>query len=664
MNPIVIRTRTVFIFLSLIGLLIYLNSFDVPFHYDDFHYLQENLQIKSFKTLWDRLSEDYSSVFTGRPFLLFTFFLNYKLGGLDTFGYHLLNLLIHIINAFLLYLLFFRYGETDKGKGYSLRYLLASVLFLIHPINTESVTYISSRSSELSAFFMLASMLCFFRATENKFHLGFYTMSVVFFILGLSTKETAIVTPALIILVDYFFISKGSRNLLSRLKYYLPYLLLLGALSVLYMHYITAPSSGARRPWPVHIFTEVKVFSEYLRLLAVPVGLNIDHDIQPSVFIDGYVAFSSALILTLIFVSIFLRKKYFIISFSILWFFINLAPFLAIRLEEFMAERWLYIASMGFCIGLSGILMSAAKSYRRLGNVLIIAVIILNSTLAVVRNKVYASEVSLWEDSAKKQPDNYGPYVNLSRAYRERGNLAKAIENANEAIEKGRKRKSVVVLAYLNLSAIYEDMGEYKKAEEALKAIEKYSTNYYRYYHNLGVIYMKMGKHEEALVPFKKAIELRPNSPTIFFLLGHCYESLSQSEKAKEYFMLTTRSVPQNGQEYISQGIAFSKLGDENKALDCFFEAVKTDPFDVDVRNYLANTLFKIGHFDIAFKQYSIVSEISPQYAPAYTGMGKAMLATGNLREARKHFNRALSLLPPGSSERKELLELLDKTKG
>jgi len=646
----------------LAGTLAYVNSFNVPFHYDDFYFLKENLNIKSFSIFWNWLTGDHSRVFTGRPFLLFTFFLNYKLGGLDTFGYHLLNLLIHATNAFLLYFLFFRYAETDKEKSYSLKYLIAAVLFLIHPINTESVTYISSRSSVLSGFFVLMSMLCFFRATEERLHLGFYISSVLFFILGLSTKETSIVIFPLLILFDYFFVSKNFKNLSSRLKYYFPYILLIGLLSTIYIRYITMPMPEAARPWLTHMFTELKVFTEYLKLLFIPVGLNIDHDIKPSHFIDGYVAFSLALALALISMAIFLKKKQRVISFSILWVFINMAPFLAIRLNDFMAERWVYIASIGFSIGISEILTLLTNYYRRAGIAITAVIIILFGTLTVMRNQVYASQVTLWEDAARKSQNKYRPYLNLSRAYKESGNLPLAIENAKKTIEKT-GANSIVVEAYINLSAAYDDMGAYKEAENALKPIEKYATDSYAYYHNLGSIYIKMQEYEKALAAFKKALTLHPASPLILYSIGLCYENFSQNEKAKEYFMLATQKIPQNAQEYTGQGISFFKLGNGKKALESFYEAVKADPLDVNVRIYLADILLGNGYYDTAFKQYLMASKISSSYAPAYKGMGKAMLAKGDLKEARGHFKKALSLLPSGSPERKELLELANKTK-
>ncbi|MDO9288473.1 MAG: hypothetical protein Q7T83_06745, partial [Thermodesulfovibrionales bacterium] len=113
MSRITIRKRTVFIFLTLIGLLAYFNSFGVPFHYDDISFLREKAIIKSSALFSQWIKEDYSRIISGRAFLLFTFFLNYVINGLDTFGYHIVNLLIHISTAFLFYLLLAGYVDRD-----------------------------------------------------------------------------------------------------------------------------------------------------------------------------------------------------------------------------------------------------------------------------------------------------------------------------------------------------------------------------------------------------------------------------------------------------------------------------------------------------------------------------------------------------------------------
>lgn len=641
------------------GTLVYSNSFSVPFHYDDIYFIKENIQIKSLPLFGAWISSSWTSIFTSRAFLLFTFLLNYILGGFDTFGYHLLNLLIHTGSAFMLYLFLLRYVEPDKDKGYSASGILAALLFLIHPIATESVTYLSSRSSLLATFFILASLLCFFKATGKKLHVGWYIGSLLLFLLGLSTKQTAVVLPLLLLLSDFLLITKDRTQFIARLKYHFPFFLIIGLLFALYVPSVIQPE--AVRPWSTHIYTEICVFVEYLRLLVLPVGLTIDHQVTPILHMDARVLLSLLLFILLLAGGFYLRKKKPLISFSIFWFFINMAPFLAIRLNDFMAERWVYAASIGFSIVLAELLMQAVSGYRRLGIALIVLLVTAGGVMTFMRNQVYVSHITLWEDAARKTPDNYRPYSILSRAYRENGNQAKAIKAALESIKLAAADKRVEVMAHINLAAAYTDLEEFQKADYALESIEPYAAGQFEFHNNRGTLAMKMNDYEKAIKSFLRASEIRPGSPTIMYLLALCYEKLDRREEADRYYLLTTQSIPQTGSEFINQGTAFSKRGDSQRAIASFFKAVQADPDDVTIRIYLANFLRSSGYPEDAFRHYATASKIAPDFTPAHIGMGLVLLDQGKFDEAKVQFEKVMDLLPPGSPDRKEVQDLIDR---
>ena len=665
LSSIPVRTRTVFIFLFLIGLLVYVNSLEAPFHFDDIHYLKENLHIKSFSAFQRLLSEDHARIFTGRPVLLLSFLLNYQIGGLDTFGYHFFNVLIHIVNAFLFYVLFARYADPESSTGYSMQYVLAAVIFLLHPINTESVTYISSRSSALSTFFVLASMLCFFRATEDRLQPPYYLLSVLFFMIGLSTKEAAVVLPPLLLLFDYYFLSGSKRVFMSRLKYHVPFFLLTLALLLVYVSYFTRPE--ADRPWGTHIPTELSVFVEYGRLLFIPLGLTIDHDVAPLSLYSGRAVLSYVILLGMIVLALLVRKSKPAVSFAIFWFLLCLCPFLVIRVNDFMAERWVYTASIGFAVGVSTLAMHASRFYPRTARAAMVVLLALLGALTVMRNQVYANPILLWEDAVKKAPEKSRPYSNLSRAYIDGGDLAMGVASSREGIKlyKNDKPKGQVFVAlHINLAAAHQNGNNLQKAEEALKTIEHEAAGYHEYHHSLGLIYMKTHRYDQALAEFRKALAIRPVSPTLLYLTADCYEALGRHKTAQEYFSRASAGVPQSGPDYINQGLAFFKLGEEERVLDLLFEGVKADPFDLHTRLYLADTLLSRQLFDGAWKQYAIAAAFSPRSVSAYRGMGIILLSRGEYGEASMYFEKALGMLPPDSPERKVLLELLHKAKG
>jgi tetratricopeptide (TPR) repeat protein len=658
MAEIIIRKRTVGIFLTLAGLFAYLNSFSVPFHYDDFHFLKERILIKSFPLFLDWITGNYSVIVTSRAFLLFTFYLNYMMSGLDTFGYHIVNLGIHISTAFAFYLLLVRYVDTNGEDRYHLKAIFAALLFLVHPINTESVTYISSRSSELSTLLMLGTMLLFFKATEKEFSFLPYIFSVVFFVLGLASKESAIVTPALLVLFDYYFVSRKDTRYLSRIKFHLPFWVITVTGFVYYAGYVFHPEMYDR-PWLTHLLTETRVFAEYLRLMIVPIGLTIDHSVTASATFDPGVMFSLAVVAGLLLAAYVLRNKSRVLSFSILWFFINLLPFLAMRMNDYMAERWVYAAGLGFCLGLSEMLFPVMQRYKRIGIAAAVGIAVVFGFLTFLRNGVYRDPITLWADALKKAPEKIRPYTNLSAAHLERGNIDKAIGIMELSMKQGNHE----VETYLNLAVAYYMKNDLEKAEEIMLPL-KGSLSAEIYYYNLGSIYRQKKEYQKALEAFAKTSEKKDYSPAVLGSMGECYKQLGNAKKTAEYYTLASQGIPQKPEDYLMIAQSYFELGKQEKGRESLGKALLADPMNIYIRNIIATTYLEKKNYNEAYKHFSMMAKISPRYAPAYKGMGCVLLEKGRPQEAGKYFRKALELLPPDSPDRQEVQELLDRGRG
>jgi tetratricopeptide (TPR) repeat protein len=264
----------------------------------------------------------------------------------------------------------------------------------------------------------------------------------------------------------------------------------------------------------------------------------------------------------------------------------------------------------------------------------------------------------------RKSPAKARPYLNLSRAYLDNGDVALGVANIQEGIKRGTNgqlKGKELVAAYINLAAAYYSQNEMQKAAEALKTIEHEAVNHHEYHHSLGLIYMKQGRYDLALTGFTKALAILPSSPTFFYLIGECYAAMGDHETAKDYFTRASRGIPQSGPDHLYQGLAFSKLGDEDAMITLLYEAVKADPLDLTTRLSLAETLLSRGSFDGARRQYALAIEFAPRSVSAYRGMALTLLSRGAVIEARKYLLKALSMLPPDSPERAGLLELLSK---
>jgi tetratricopeptide (TPR) repeat protein len=658
MHSYVIRKRTVLLFLMLTGLLAYLNSFSVPFHYDDFHFLKEQLIIKSFPLYLDWITGHFAAVITSRAFLLFTFYLNYMVGGLDTFGYHLVNLSIHIAVAFTFYLLIARYVDNKDDDRYHAIALLAALFFVVHPINTESVTYISSRSSELSTLLILGTMLLFFRATEKVFSPILYGLAFLCFFLGLASKESAIVLPALLILFDYYFVVRKDQNFLSRIKFHLPLWAIMAAGFLYYAGSIAHPEMYDR-PWPTHFLTEIKVFAEYLRLMIIPVGLTIDHSVTEATSFDLRVVLSMAVVAGLLLIAYLLRNKNRVLSFSILWFFINLTPFLAMRMSDYMTERWVYAAGLGFCLALSKLFVDASQRYIRTGIAAVIGISLCFGVLTIMRNEVYRDPITLWADAIKKAPEKSRPYTNLSASYLERGNIDKAISIMELSIKQGDR----AITTYLNLAMAYYMKDDLQKAEKIMLTL-KGSIPADIYAYNLGSIYRQKKEYRKAIETFAMASERNDYSPAVLGSMAECYKQLGDKKKAKEYYSAATQGIPQKPDDYLMVAQSYFELGDPEKGRESLNKALLADPMNIYIRNIIATTYLEKKNYNEAFKHFSMMSKISPGYAPAYTGLGQVLLGKGSRQEAEKYFRKALELLPQDSPDRKAVQDLLDRSRG
>jgi len=263
----------VFGLLFAITLVAYWNSFGAPLVFDDLLTIQRNAGVRFGEFDWNLLA--------GRSVLYLTFTLNYVLAGQEVWSYHLINFLLHVLNGLLIFLVAERIiGRIETSPRRSRVYAaLAAALFLLHPVQTESVTYVSSRSELLSTFFYLLGFLTFVCWPVQRVGLLCSLAVAVPYFFGLGSKETVITLPATIFLYDFLFLSGAQfRPLLSRWRFYLTYIV--GAIGAIY-YLLTGPLRGSvgsglnghLNNW--HYFlTQLRVMVRYVRLVFFPVGLN------------------------------------------------------------------------------------------------------------------------------------------------------------------------------------------------------------------------------------------------------------------------------------------------------------------------------------------------------------------------------------------------------
>jgi tetratricopeptide (TPR) repeat protein len=673
----------------------YCNSFGVPFVFDDLNTIQANSQVQFGETL-------RPSIFRTRPILYMTFAIDYALHGQQVWGYHLVNLILHFLNGFLVFLIaqhIFRSSVSSESKARTYA-LLSAGFFVVHPVQTEAVTYISSRSELLSTAFYGFAVLAFIKRDPRKIGFLWSLIIAVLFVLGLFSKETVISLPVVLVAYDFLFFSGASfLGILKRWRFYITFVT--GGIGAVWF-LVTASLRHSIGITVSHIsawqyfLTELRVIVTYLRLLVFPVGLNLDYDFQlSSRLLDFPVAASLLALIALLLTGWYLRRRQAVISFSIFWFFITLAPTSSfISIPDVIFEHRLYLPLMGVSLAFP-LLMGYVAEVLKLKFHLPVtaastAVISLLVVGTVLRNQVWRDEVTLWNDVIAKSPHKTRPYNNQERAYFIRGDFDHALEVARQGfrnVENASDRRTFQQL----IGDLYIQMHRYEEAAAVFRETANISdkSGASMAYNNLGVAYVYMAgtksgadKHDlltKAAEAFRKSTELDENMFLAFdSYVNVVYDSGGQEElekqfqstlkakqdyrayyglgkiaflsrdyaQAAQYFENALRINPEEKLIFFNQAYALSQLQRRDEAKDKYLQAIRLDPLFLQARHNLALLYMESNDLTKAIDSFENVLRLDPNYVAAHMNLARIYLRLGNRDAAREHVSRVLSIMP------------------
>jgi protein O-mannosyl-transferase len=707
------KTSFHLVFIVLVGLVVYSNTFHVPFMFDDIGRFENNPTLKSLDHFSFSLKGfDYNH----RRYVAFlTFALNYLYGGLDVTGYHVVNLLIHIVNGVLVYFLViltagtpFFAADTNihsppqaaagaartATAGVSTRLIafFTALLFTVHPVQTQAVTYIIQRITSLATMFYLLSLLFYIKGRSgvrevklfSSRTIGFYVLSLVSAVLAMKTKEITFTLPVVVAIYEFTFFRSSLKK---RVMFLIPALttLVIIPLSVIGTHKslgeILSDLSDKMRvqtaiPRWDYLVTQMRVIVTYLRLLIVPVDQNLDYDypVYHSLFTLP-VLLSCILLTSLLALAVYLfyrsrfnapkylsspsgRAYYRLISFGIFWFFITLSvESSVIPIADVIFEHRLYLPSFGILLAaVAGIfLLLENTGNRRMRTVFIYALVFLSfvySAAAYSRNSVWGSRISLWEDTAMKSPDKARVHVNLaSFAYEPAGMYDQAIEQYNLALRLGRFNPE----AHNNLGINYARKGWFDKAiEEYLLALSQ-KPDYVNAHYNLGVAYDAKELRDNAMEQYRIVLKHDPYYSSAYANLGSDYFAAGEADKAIEAYKAAVGLKPDFPEVYFNLGIVYMSKGQVDEAIRQYGTALDFKSGDPATHFNLGNAYMAKGLTDNAIEQYKTVISLKPDYADAHNNLGVAYLKKGLKLEARRQIETALKINP----DDRQTLELL-----
>lgn len=625
-----------------LSILVYSNALWNGFVFDDIRHITKNEFIREVQYIPGYFTLDFWKMGNFlekppyyRPFFLLSLFMDYKLWGLNPFGFHLTNILIHALITMLLYFIALNFFQ-DRFVAFS-----SSLIFALHPIHTEAVTFISARTHLLAALFFFLSVWSFLKCRNHR-NLYYY-ISIISFAFALLSNEIAIVLPIILILIGYEEanreVASFQQRIFKTVRPFIPYLALIigylflrGYIIGMIMRPVMTAADLYHR-----ILTAIWIVAKYIRLLVFPVDLN---PYYPAILFDSVFApsvlFSLFLLGFMIIVLLTMRKRDSRIFFSMLWIFIPIIPTLAVLFYQvfhrvgyvMMAERYLYIPSAGFAF-LTGLLIKKViyskpvesnLYYRGLIYAITSGLVLLYATGTIYQNTFWKDDYTLYARVIQKITILGDEYL--------RNNLPdKAITAYKEALGFNRYNPEV--------------------------------------HDKLGIVYSKMALFDKAVIEHKKAQKLRNNMAKTSYVHGikeNPDDSLLNAALS-EYLKSFTA-----GREDISSAIAYNMLGGLyykegmfEDAIQEYKRAIEVDPNYARAHNDLAIAYIKVGMPDQAISEFKEAAHIEPDAVEPHYNMGLLYQEKGMLSLAIEEYKKVLQMRPNFDLAKERFKELQDK---
>ncbi len=657
------------------GIILYSNSLNVPYQFDSLSFVESNPFIKNIRNL--------SAIINYAPqrwVTYLTFAINYSINVKNVFSFHLFNLIIHLSNAILIYFLMnillnlVRVKSEKIEQSKKIIPFLVSLLFVVHPLHIESITYIYQRFTPLVTFFYLASLIFYIRFRRLSFTLNddptidkiddkpdkttkkkskkkkgkkksskppvkkpekstktphhqtkgyiYYLLCLTSLVLGMYSKEIMFSAPIMIILIEIYFFDGFKNGFIKRWKSFIPILLTFLVIPLTYIFWVKGMGFSnidlnniSRDTYGysrfIYLSTQFNVLMRYLRLFFIPTGLNLDYDFPISKTPFEYPTFLHLLILIGLFIiGIRLYKKHRLISFGIIWFFITIS----------ITSSIIPIKDVIFehrtylpSIGffITTILLIYLICPTRLTNKIPLLIIIVCLIFSVLTYK----RNELWRDPIKLWSDVVKKSPNKYRPYVNLGNAYNRQEKYEKAIENyliAIKLSPKIINTYNNLAAAYLKQEKYEKAVNYYEQVLKLNTNNSPAHNNLGLVMVKQKKYEEAIKHYSEAL----------------------------------RIDPYNAQAYTNMGNALTLSGKLEEALPYYHKALEIRPDFISPRYNLSKVLIRLRKTDEALDQLHKLIAISPNYAEAYNDIGNILIKQQKINEGLEYYRKALKINP------------------
>lgn len=651
------RTAFLVAILAATNAAVYSRSLRAPFIFDDLTSITENPNIQILWPPWRAMSPPPQlGAAGGRPLVGLSLALNYALGGLDVRGYHALNVFVHVLAALALWGVVGRtlLAPRLRGRfgGREAAYAVALV-WSVHPLLTEPVTYVVQRTELLMGLFYLLTLYAALRAWDSARPARWEALAVACCALGMACKEVMVTAPVMVVLHDLLLRGEGWSALWLRRRRLYAGLAATWAVLIAILAggaQVKGALGGASAIPPLsYLWLQAAGIVHYLRLCLWPHPLRLAYDWGPPGILPGLPW--AVIVLALIGGAAAARRSRPWLTFCACWFFLILAPTSSILplSTETLAERRMYLPSAAVValvvLGVRWALERVVPPQRPTVPVPVAAgaVALAVLTLGVLswrRLGDYRTALAIWTDTARKAPRSPVAHNNLGMALALEGRLDDALGHFRQALALDPARP----VSHYNVGFTLAHQGQPREAIGYLRESLRLRPADADAHFTLGVALAATGARAEAVRHFEESLALRPEDAQVHREMANALAAEGDLEGAGRHFEESLRLDPSDFRTHSKYGNLLSARGRQAEAATHYRESLRLYPADARTRNNLATALLALGRLPEAVEELERALRDDPRYAIGHYNLANVLARSGRNAEAAPHYREAIRL--------------------
>jgi protein O-mannosyl-transferase len=625
----------------LLTVAVYLPVMHGGFIFDDVNYVTNNLLIQNAGQLhrvWVTAEAgDY------RPLVYTLLSVEWRLWGMNPAGYHVVNVVLHAINAVLVWLVLRRLKVPGAW--------LAALIFAVHPVNVDTAAWISEQKNTLSMLFYALAILLYLKFDEEE-HWWWYGLSVLAFMLSLFSKTAVVMLPAVLLGCVWWQSGRVGRNDLLRT---VPFFILSLLFSYVEVWFSTRELVGlVVRPlgFASRLVTAGWVPWFYLSKALLPLHLIV---IYPRWQVDPsrWISYVPGMILVGCFIVFWWKRKTWgrPLLFGLGYFVVTLFPVLGFFDQSFyrysyVADHWQYYAIVGPIALVVGAGVTICRRMgdrgRYAGGLVSVAMLAGLGAASWERSCVYETPQTLWRDAVAKNPRAWASQNNLGITLWQAGRTQEAIDHYQQAL----RLKSDYPEAHVNFGNALFSLGKLQEASQQYEQALQAYPRFFEAHHNLGLVLAENGKLDAAIEQYREALRLNPNNVEAHNNLGLVFARKAQLDQAIVEFSEAVRLQPGFVKAHFNLALALERRGRTEEAAAQYAETLRLDPDNASAHNNLGAMLARQGRVEEAIGHFETALRLNPEYPDAHNNLGAALFQRGRVEEAIRHFSEALRIRP------------------